>query len=122
MTTACQIYLALLSAYHVFSGALSFFFSDTAMRFYKSFYGTDPVEKRHLALILKPWGALSICAGMAGLTAVPDPASHRGVVLAILTLLVLRVLYRLRYRSELQAMSRIPPERNMANVALLVAG
>ena len=122
MNTICQIYLAVISTYHVASGVLSFFFSGAAMRFYKAFYGTDPVERRHLSLILKPWGALSICAGIAGWSAVPDPHTHRGVVLAILVLLVLRIAYRLRFSGELAEISRIPPRRNLMNVTLLVAG
>jgi hypothetical protein len=122
MNTIRQIYLAVISTYHVASGLLSFFFSDAAMRFYKAFYGTDPAERRHLLLILKPWGALSICAGVAGWSAVPDPHTHRGVVLAILVLLALRITYRLRFRAELAEVSRIPPRRNLMNVMLLVAG
>lgn len=122
MTAVCQVYLAVLSMYHVLSGALSYFWSDAAMRFYKAFYGSDPVERRHLWLILKPWGALSICAGIAGLSAVPDPREHRGVVLAILVLLMLRIGYRLRFRAALAEVSRIPSHRNVWSVTVLAAG
>ena len=101
MNLVCQVYLALLSTYHLASGVLSFFFGEAALRFYKAFYGTDPVERRHLLLILKPWGALSICVGLAGWSAVPDPTRHRGVVLAILVLLLLRITYRVAQHREL---------------------
>ncbi len=122
LTAICQAYVAILSTYHVASGALSFFWGPAALRFYRSFYGTDPVEQRHLLLILKPWGALSICAGLAGWSAAPDPLQHRGVVLALLVLLILRIVYRVAQRHELQAVSRIRPARNLANVALLALG
>ncbi len=122
MTSVCQIYLGILSTYHVFSGGLSFFFSGAAMRFYKSFYGTDPVEQRHLKLILKPWGALSIAIGIAGWAAALDPHTHRGTVIAILTLLLLRIFYRIRCRAELQELSRVPMRKNLTNLALLGTG
>jgi len=122
MTLVCQIYLAVLSTYHVCSGVLSFFFGTAAMRFYKAFYGTDPIERRHLLLILKPWGALSIAIGIAGGAAVSEPAAHRGTVLAILVLLVLRIVYRVSCRAELQAISRIPPRNNALNLVLLAGG
>lgn len=122
MTLTCQIYLAVLSTYHVFSGGLSFFFGNAAMRFYKSFYGTDPIERRHLMLILKPWGALSIAIGIAGWSAAGQPAAHRGTVLAILVLLVLRIVYRVRCRAELYVISRIPMRKNVFNLLLLAGG
>jgi hypothetical protein len=122
MTLTCQIYLAVLSTYHVLSGGLSFFFGNAAMRFYKSFYGTDPIERRHLMLILKPWGALSIAIGIAGWSAVGQPSAHRGTVLAILVLLVLRIVYRVRCRAELQAISRVPLRKNVINLLLLAGG
>lgn len=122
LTAICQTYLALLSTYHVASGALSFFWGPAALRFYRAFYGADPSEQRHLLLILKPWGALSICAGLAGWSAVRDPSHHRGVVLALFVLLILRIVYRVAQRRELLVVSRVPPARNLANVGLLALG
>ena len=122
MTLVCQIYLAVLSTYHVCSGVLSFFFGNAAMRFYKAFYGTDPIERRHLLLILKPWGALSIAIGIAGGAAVPQPEAHRGTVLALLVLLMLRITYRVGCRAELQAISRVPVRKNIINLILLASG
>ncbi len=122
LTRFCQVYLAVLSTYHVISGILSYFFGPFAMRFYKAFYGTDPVEQRHLLLILKPWGALSICVGLMGWTAVPDPSGHRGLVAATLLLLLLRITYRVTQRHELRTISRVSGRHNAQNVGLLVLG
>jgi len=122
LTLVCQVYLALLSTYHVASGVLSYFFGPFALRFYKSFYGTDPIERRHLLLILKPWGALSLCVGLMGWTAVPDPAAHRGVVAALLLLLLLRIAYRVTQRHELWAISRVSGGHNARSLGLLALG
>ncbi len=122
MTYICQIYLGVLSTYHICSGGLSYFFGNAALRFYKSFYGTDPIERRHLLLILKPWGALSIAIGIAGAAAAADPAAHRATVAGLLVLLVLRIAYRISCRAELRTLNRVPPRRNLANLALLAIG
>ena len=63
-------YVSLLSIYHVFTGVISMFFPNFAFHFYKKFYGCDPLSKDMLVIVLKPWGALSIFAGIMGLFAV----------------------------------------------------
>lgn len=115
-------YLALLSVYHVVTGIISFFFPRFALSFYKALYAIDPVEKRHLHIILRPWGALALCMGVAGLFAAVDPVRYVGVIAATLALLVLRVLYRLHLRHELRAISGIPYYRNYFNVGLIGVG
>lgn len=122
MDTVCRLYLAVLSLYHVVSGILSYFFPNFAMSFYKALYACDPVERRHLALILKPWGALAVCAGICGLFAAADPARYRGVVVALAVLLAARIGYRLACRKKLQEISGIPARRNLISTAVILAG
>ncbi len=122
MQIVCQFYLAVLSCYHIFSGGLSYFAGPAAMRFYKSFYGTDPVERRHLLLILKPWGALSIAVGIAGIAAAAHPEHHPATVFALWLLLVLRIGYRIACRHELAAVSCVPARRNAISILVLACG
>src|SRR5262245_31800818 len=55
-------YVVVLSAYHLFTGAISYFTPGFALRCYRGAYGCDPIERRHLLIILRPWGALAFFA------------------------------------------------------------
>lgn len=121
-TDICRTYLALLSLYHVVTGVLSFAFPRAAMRFYKRIYGCDPEERRQLMIVMKPWGALAFFAGLCGGFAAVDPARYRGVVVALVVLLILRVVFRVACRSELAAVGRIAPIRNGISIAAIMVG
>jgi hypothetical protein len=104
------------------TGVISMFFPDFAMSFYKGLYGYDPIERKHLMLILKPWGALAAFAGFAGLFAARDPNRYFGVVLGLALLLLLRIYYRLRFEDGLLSVGGIPPYRNRMSVGILFIG
>ena len=122
ITLICRTYLALLSFYHVITGIISFAFPGFAMRFYKTIYGCDPAERRQLAIVMKPWGALSVFAGICGGFAAADPVRYRGVVIALLVLMILRAAYRFLYRRDLEEVGRIAPHRNGISIASIAVG
>ncbi|HQF37544.1 MAG TPA: hypothetical protein PK322_00335 [Opitutaceae bacterium] len=122
MTTLCRIYLAVLSGYHVLTGIVSFAFPQFAFRFYAALYACNPAERRQLVLVMKPWGALALCAGVAGLFAAADPVRYWGVVAALWLLLVLRIVFRLVWRAELAEVGRIPAHRNLLSTGIIAAG
>jgi hypothetical protein len=115
-------YLAVLSSYHVATGLLSFAAPDMALRFYRGAYGCNPIEHRHLLIILRPWGALAVFAGLAGFVALGCPPARTWIEAALLILLGMRVIYRLGLRRELAEISGIPPRHNFANIGLLLIG
>lgn len=115
-------YLAVLSTYHVATGLVSFAAPELAMKFYRGAYGCNPVERRHLFIILRPWGALAVFAGLAGFVGLGVPPSRAGIEAALLVLLVMRIAYRIGLRNELREISGIPPRNNLINVSLLVFG
>lgn len=122
MTTICRAYLCLLSSYHVVTGVVSFFFPAFAMRFYRALYACDPAERRQLAIVMKPWGALALFAGISGGFAATDPVRYRGIVAALCLLLVLRIVFRVVCRRELAEVGRIPPHRNLLSIGLIAIG
>lgn len=122
MTAILRLYLALLSFYHVITGVISFAFPGFAMRFYKAIYGTEPAERRQLTLVMKPWGSLAIFAGLCGGFAAVDPVRYRGVVMALLALMILRTIYRIVFRQELEEVGRIAPHRNWISIASIEVG
>lgn len=122
MDAACRIYLLLLSLYHVATGLVSVFSPRLALRAYKVAYGFDPVERTQLSLVLKPWGALALFAGVAGLFAAADPVRYAGVVLGLSLLLAVRLVLRLLFAREAATVLGIPPRHNLANAALIAVG
>lgn len=115
-------YLVFLSIYHVWTGAVSFFAPEFALRFYRAAYGCDPQERRQLLLVLRPWGALAIFAGLAGFVALGVEEARPWIVASLIVLLALRIGYRVMLRRELKEMSRIDGRRNAVSIVLLAAG
>ena len=122
MLALTKWYVFTLSVYHIWSGAISYLTPRFAMRFYRRFYDCNPIEQRHLLVILRPWGALAIFAGIVGLTALADPYGNPLLLAALCLLLILRVGYRIGLRRDLQLISGITPRRNAIAVACLVVG
>lgn len=122
METLCRGYLYLFSTYHVVTGVVSMFFPGFAMSFYKTLYGYDPVERTHLRLIFKPWGALAFFAGVVGLFCANDPQRYVGVVVGLAMLHGLRIYYRIVFEKDIAVVGGIPPNRNRSNVGILLVG
>lgn len=122
ISDVASAYLAVLSAYHVWSGGISFFVPGRALRFYRGMYGCDPVETRHLMLVMRPWGALAMFAGAVGFAPFFVPDARPWVVGALAGLLVLRIIYRTWLRRDLRELSRITPRRNAISIAMLAGG
>lgn len=115
-------YVIGLSVYHVGTGTISYFAPEQALRFYRRLYGCDPAERQHLLVILRPWGALAIFAGCAGLLILGYPMARHSIEAALLLLLILRIGYRVGLRDRLRELSGIPPHRNAISILVLVAG
>ena len=122
ISEASSAYLAILSVYHVWTGAISFFAPRFALRFYRGMYGCDPVERRHLTLVMRPWGALAIFAGLSGFVAFIEPRARVWIVGATAVLLALRIGYRVALRRELADIARIDARRNRISVSMLASG
>ena len=122
MDTVCALYLGALSSYHVVTGVLSAFFPRKALRFYREVYAYDAGERRYVSLMLRPWGALALFAGIAGLFAAVDPRRYFGVVLGLAILLGTRIGLRMGFEAEVASVLGIPRRRNRLNVALLALG
>lgn len=122
MPELVAIYLWLLSGYHVLTGLVSFCTPGLALAVYRRLYGCEPPERRHLAIVLRPWGALSITVGLVGCIAASDPRGNRGIVAAIALLLLLRLVYRWWLWRELLAVSRVSLRRNLLSSLPIAAG
>ena len=122
MSSIIQGYLFVLSAYHLWTGSVSYMCPGLAMKFYHRFYDCNPVEQRHLRIILRPWGALALFAGLVGMAAVKEPSRHPAILGSLALLLLLRIGYRIGLRAELREISGIAPHRNWTSIACLAFG
>ena len=116
----CRGVLGLLGLYHCVTGVVSVGFPDFSEAFYQTLYHFHPEMTAQYKLILRPWGALALFAGVVGLVAATDPRRYIGVVWAIAGLLLLRVVYRLWLADEMWAVFRIDPGRNVVNVGIIL--
>ncbi len=116
----CRVVLAVLSSYHIVTGVVSVGFPDFSEHFYKRLYHFHPEMTEQYKLVLRPWGALALFAGIAGLFAATDPDRYYGLVLAITLLLGLRVSYRTMLAAKMQAVFQIDARRNRANTAIIL--
>ena len=116
-----RLVLLVFSAYHLVTGVVSVCFPEFSEVFYQKLYHFYPAMTDQYQLVLKPWGALAFFAGVMGFYAVFDPYRYRGVIVAILILLVTRVGYRTLFADELEDVFKMDKARNAANTGLIAA-
>lgn len=91
------INLAVLAADHLITGLAGALFPKRAVGLYQRLFGARFPSDSPLTAILRPWGALGVFAGLAGLLPVYDPVRYRALLFPLLILVVLRIFIRLRY-------------------------
>lgn len=119
LTFACRAVLLLLSCYHVVTGVVSVGFPDFSESFYQALYHFHPEMTEQYKLVLRPWGALALFAGVVGLFAFRDPRRYVGVVWSIALLLTMRVVYRTALAEDLWRVFQIDPTRNRINAGIM---
>lgn len=72
-----------------------------------------------LIAVLRPWGALGIFAGISGLLALYDPIRYRGILYALIALLVLRIFIRASYDAVTREVFRLSQRRNYFHLYLV---
>jgi hypothetical protein len=121
LTIAVRLVLVVFSAYHLVTGVVSVCFPEFSEVFYQKLYHFYPTMTEQYKLVLKPWGALAFFAGVMGFYAVWDPYRYRGVLVALVILLVTRVGYRSAFADELVEVFQIDKPRNAINTGLIAA-
>jgi hypothetical protein len=117
-----RIYLFLFSIYHITTGIVSFFFPNFAKTFYLKLYDFHYELTPELFLVSKPWGALCISTGIATIFACINPFMYHGVIYALIVLLLLRAVYRYRYRFMMKEVINTDITRNYINIIIIIFG
>jgi len=111
--------LILLSLDHLSTGLLGVFAPQRALRIYRGLFGIQFPESPEIVAVLKPWGALAVFAAVATVFPIVDPLRYRGVLVALLVLLLLRIVIRFSARATATALFGLSPRRNAWHMALI---
>jgi len=111
--------LILLSLDHLTTGLVGIFAPRKAIRIYRGLFGIQFPESPEIVAILKPWGALAVFAAVATVFPIVDPLRYRGVLIALLVLLLLRIFIRFSARATATALFGLTSRRNAGHIALI---
>jgi hypothetical protein len=111
--------LILLSLDHFSTGLLGVFAPQRAMRIYRGLFGLQFPASPEIVAVLKPWGALAVFAAIATIFPIMDPLRYRGVLIALLVLLILRIMIRFSARATAAALFGLSSRRNAWHIALI---
>jgi hypothetical protein len=111
--------LVLLSLDHLSTGLLGVFAPERAIRIYRGLFGMQFPESPEIVAVLKPWGALAVFAAVATIFPIFDPIRYRGVLIALLVLLVLRIRIRFSARATATELFGLSSRRNAWHIALI---
>jgi hypothetical protein len=111
--------LIFLSLDHLSTGLLGVFAPQRAIRIYRGLFGIQFPESPEIVAVLKPWGALAVFAAVATIFPIVDPLRYRGVLIALLVLLLLRIMIRFSARATATALFGLSPQRNAWHIALI---
>jgi hypothetical protein len=111
--------LIFLSLDHLTTGLLGVFAPRRAIRIYRGLFGMQFPESPEIVAVLKPWGALAVFAAVAAIFPIMDPARYRGVLVALLVLLLLRMVIRFSWRETATALFGLSARRNALHIALI---
>ena len=111
--------LFILSLDHLVIGGSALFFPRKAIKFCKTIFGADLPPTEEYFSILKPWGALGVFAGFAGILTIYDPVRYKGILYGFLILLITRILIRLSNIKRAETYFRLSRNRNLFHVFLI---
>lgn len=113
------VILLLLSADHLVTGVLSYFFPNKVIHFGRIFFGANVQLSRDSLILLRPWGALGIFAGIIGLFPILAPLSYGYIYYPLLILLIMRISYRAVLHDEIKNALGISRKRNFFHQVLI---
>jgi hypothetical protein len=111
--------LIVLAADHLTTGLAGVLFPKRAAGLYQRLFGARFPADSPMTAVLRPWGALGVFAGVAGLLPVYDPVRYRAILSALLCLVVLRIFIRLSYDSGTLQFFGLSRARNYFHVYLV---
>lgn len=112
--------LLVLAADHLTTGLAGVFFPRRSAGLYQRLFGTRFPADSPMVAVLRPWGALGVFAGLAGLLPLYDPVRYRAILYALLVLVVFRVFIRLSYDAATLQFFGLSSKRNYFHIYLVL--
>ena len=109
--------LFFLSLDHITTGILGVFFPKQGIKLYKKIFGANIPDWPDSYLLFKPWGALAIFAALVTAFPIYDPYRYKGVLAALIVLLLVRILIRFSLHGS--DYLGITKKRNLVHIALI---
>ena len=111
--------LIVLAADHLTTGLAGVLSPKRAVGLYRRMFGARFPADSPMAAVLRPWGALGVFAGLAGLLPVYDMVRYRAILFPLLLLVVLRIFIRLSYDSATLEFFGLSRARNYFHLYLV---
>jgi hypothetical protein len=111
--------LIVLAADHLATGFAGVLSPRRAAGFYRRIFGARFPADSPLIAVLRPWGALGVFGGLAGLLPVYDVVRYRAILFPLLFLVVLRIFIRLSYDSATLEFFALTRARNYFHLYLV---
>ena len=112
--------LILLAADHLISGSYALFFPKKAISLYVKMFGATLPQSQEYYIILRPWGALGVFAGLVGLLPVLSPEKYVLVLIILMILLSTRIIYRIKFQQESKQFFHLSRQRNLFHLLLIL--
>jgi len=111
--------LIVLALDHLLTGLAGVFVPTRSAGLYRRLFGAQFPEGSPLTSVLRPWGALGVFTGIAGLLPVIDSLRYRPILYALVLLLVLRIFIRLTYDPATLTFFNLTKRRNYFHIFLV---
>lgn len=111
--------LIVLSLDHLITGLAGVFIPTRSVGLYRRLFGAQFPEGSPVISVLRPWGALGVFTGIAGLLPVYDSLRYHPILYALVLLLALRVFIRLTFNDATLAFFNLTKRRNYFHVYLV---
>jgi hypothetical protein len=111
--------LIVLAADHLTTGLAGVLSPKRAVGLYQRMFGARFPADSPMTAVLRPWGALGVFAGLAGLLPVYEMVRYRAILFPLLLLVVLRIFIRLSYDSATLEFFGLSRARNYFHLYLV---
>lgn len=111
--------ILLLALDHLVTGGIGFFNPNLSIALSRKFFGVTIQNTQTYFILIRPWSALGIFAGLVGLLPLVDNDRFKPILYLLALLLLFRIYYRFLVGKLAQREFFLSPTRNLVHIALI---